>query len=159
MLEIVIDFVLLNLCQWMRSYRHCLETVERNNMAAAMFPFERVWSCTYMRHHQVDRYMFDALKSNEATSFLRANFTTAIQRTFGISWDVVRWEDLTKPLYSALAARLYISFQSRQSSIGIPRSLDDQAKFWKTHWRPNGNVVEFVRTVDRLTQGKSSSSW
>ena len=76
-----------------------------------------------------------------------------IQKAFGIDWPSVKWTDLTKPLYSALGARLYIQYSSRNEKNGIPRAVNDQATFWKKYYRTNGDTTYFVTQSNRLEQG------
>ena len=62
-----------------------------------------------------------------------------IQQKFGINWNHVIWEDLAKPLYSALAARLFL--QVRSSNATIPGPIKLQAQFWKRYYRFNADNV------------------
>jgi len=71
------------------------------------------------------------------------NYINDIQENFDIEWSSVEWKDLRKPLYSALGARLYILYKSRIGSDSIPWSIEEQAKFWQTHYRPDGDELHF----------------
>ena len=53
-----------------------------------------------------------------------------IKRALCIDWSRVEWRDLTKPLYSAIAARLFLL----NKPGAIPRSLSGQAKYWKDQY-------------------------
>jgi len=66
-----------------------------------------------------------------------------IREQFGIDWSSVEWKDLRKPLYSALGAQLYITYRSRMASDSIPWSLDEQAAFWRAHYRPDDDEQRF----------------
>jgi len=69
-----------------------------------------------------------------------------IKTKLGIDWSMVPYESLSKPLYSALACRLYIevkmeSYQYNRSTgkltskqHPIPSTLDEQAKWWKDRY-------------------------
>ena len=52
-----------------------------------------------------------------------------------IKWSEVQWEDLRKPLHSALAVHLYLCIL-RMSGATIPgiADIDGQATFWRTHF-------------------------
>lgn len=54
--------------------------------------------------------MFNLTKAG--TGLLNAEYIR-IQEAFGIDWRTVTWMDLQKPLYSGLAAALFISMQVR----------------------------------------------
>ena len=58
--------------------------------------------------------------------------------TFGINWEALQWNELSKPLYSALAARLVL-FTASQS---IPSDSDiiAQAQFWRQNYNADGVV-------------------
>ncbi|OWA55129.1 hypothetical protein BV898_19516 [Hypsibius exemplaris] len=65
-------------------------------------------------------------------------FASRFQGSFGINWNTTTWQDLDKPLYSALAARLAIALQ-QQEFLNTPTSLDGklpwnvtvQSAIWK----------------------------
>lgn len=103
---------------------------------------------------QVDEGMFNETRSAAAISYLQTNLNK-IRASFGIEWLTVKWEDLTKPLYSALAARLYLQYRSR--NLSIPRSIDDQADYWVRYYRLQSSRNEFIAEANRLEQGCSSS--
>ena len=76
-----------------------------------------------------------------------------IQKDFGINWPVVQWMDLRKPLFSALAARLFL-FNIPQS-IPPASDLRRQAMYWKEHYNtPSGagTVQKFIDDVTALEQ-------
>jgi len=84
---------------------------------------------------QVDKKMFENMQRSFPFLML-LHHIKEIQKNFGIDWLSVEWKDLRRPLYSALGARLYILYRSRMYSDDIPRSIEDQATFWYTHYRP-----------------------
>ncbi len=49
-----------------------------------------------------------------------------------IDWESVSWSDLTKPLYSAISVRLYISILTED----VPRigDLGGQASYWRRNY-------------------------
>jgi hypothetical protein len=100
---------------------------------------------------QVDKEMFDETQSDESFSTLKQYFI-GIKQTFDIDWTVVSWSDLKKPLYSALGARLYIQLRL-QSSLVIPRAVNEQAVFWMTYYNSAGRTVDFIGAVTNLNQG------
>ena len=68
-----------------------------------------------------------------------------VQAYFGIDWRFVTWEDLRMPLYSGLAARIYL-----WSVGGIPLAgeIDAQATYWRTSY--NGTAKDFATLVKAL---------
>ena len=55
-----------------------------------------------------------------------------IQEFFGIDWRQVQWEDLRKPLYSGLAARLKMS--NIEDEIPLSSNLEAQWQYWKNYY-------------------------
>ena len=53
-----------------------------------------------------------------------------INSTFGINWPAVTYRDLLKPLYSGLAASIYLTSLPEQ----IPQQVADQASFWLEYY-------------------------
>ena len=75
-----------------------------------------------------------------------------IKEKFGFDWMKVSWSDLTKPLYSGLAARLYLS----NEQAPIPKDLIPQAKYWKNHYNTkagSGTWQKFRDDVEALEKG------
>ena len=75
----------------------------------------------------VDEDLFDETQ-NISTLI---NLHQQIDSTFSIQWSSVEWNDLRKPLYSALAARL--SFYTVSASIPISSNIQSQATYWVTY--------------------------
>lgn len=97
---------------------------------------------------QVDKIGFDDTKKDHAT-LLRKH--AAIKDKFGIDWMEVRYEELTKPLYSALAARLLLS----NKTAPIPEKLEEQANYYKTHHNSNhenaaGSADKFIKDAKHM---------
>ena len=80
-----------------------------------------------------------------------------IQREFGIDWPSVQWEDLRKPLYSGLGARLKLS--NVNQTIPFASDLADQASYWKMYYNSilgDGTPEKFIEDVMALGDGKPS---
>jgi len=99
---------------------------------------------------QVDKNMFDVTQSPPAASYLAPTIAD-VRTKLGIDWPTVTWSDLTKPLHSAVGARLYLQYQSRNELNGIPRATVDQAQFWVNYYRPAGDPDYFVNLCNRLS--------
>ena len=95
----------------------------------------------------VDENLFDATQNTASYSVL-TNLHQQIQSTFSIQWSSVEWNDLRKPLYSALAARLY--FYTVSASIPISSNIQSQATYWVTYYNPSGSASNFVTLVNEL---------
>ena len=68
---------------------------------------------------------------------------------FGIDWANVKYDELRKPFYSALAARLYLS--NVPDYIPAPQQLQEQAKYWKFRYtRGKGDIKNFIDKVQKL---------
>lgn len=67
-----------------------------------------------------------------------------------VLWNGINWKDLNRPLYSGLAAAIYLRTKTNDS---IPFSKPDQAKFWKTHFRTNGNEQNFLTAMQAMPEG------
>ena len=99
---------------------------------------------------QVDLTGFRATQDTRAHPRLRGRFDR-IQEKFGIDWRQVQWQDLRKPLYSGLAARLFLS--NIPASIPAASDLRAQGQYWKVHYNSAsgaGTVDKFVRDVQAL---------
>lgn len=104
---------------------------------------------------QVDRAMFDVTQTSPASNYLRQPMAD-IQTAFGINWASVKWEDLLMPLHSALAARLYLQYHS--NNISIPRSIDDQAVYWTTYYRPASPASDYSTAANQLEESCSNGN-
>lgn len=99
---------------------------------------------------QVDLIGFRATQDTRAHPRLRGRFDR-IQKIFGIDWRLVQWQDLRKPLYSGLAARLFLS--NIPAAIPPANDLRAQGQYWKVHYNSAsgaGTVDKFVRDVQAL---------
>ena len=79
-----------------------------------------------------------------------------INATFGVDWEAVQWNELNKPFYSALAARLVLFTAPR--NIPSDTEVLDQAQFWKDHYNTEGSVEKFLRSVQIIAQGEVNST-
>jgi hypothetical protein len=70
-----------------------------------------------------------------------------IREEFGIDWNEVSFEDLGKPLISALAARLFLLTIPEK----IPDTLEGQAVYWKKHY----NTVKGKGTTKKFIEDNS----
>lgn len=105
---------------------------------------------------QVDMVGFQDTLDTTAHPGLDAKFRE-IQQEFGIDWPSVQWEDLRKPLYSGLAARLFLS--NVAESIPFASDVAGQASYWKTYYNTNlgaGTPEKFIEYILALENGKSS---
>lgn len=80
---------------------------------------------------QVDLTGFRDTQDNASHPRLVSKFQE-IQRHFGIDWPSVQWENLRKPLYSGIAARLFLS--NVAESIPLASDVAGQASYWKRHY-------------------------
>ena len=85
---------------------------------------------------------------NTASYSVLTNLHQQIQTSFSIQWSTVQWNDLRKPLFSALAARLY--FYTVSASIPISSSIQSQATYWAIYYHALGSTSEFVTRVNEL---------
>ena len=72
-----------------------------------------------------------------------------ISTSFSITWANTQWQDLRKPFYSALAARLYFYLISR--SIPLANDITGQANYWVSYYTSSGGTVtDFTTAVNHL---------
>mmetsp|Transcript_197 Transcript_197/g.284 ORF Transcript_197/g.284 Transcript_197/m.284 type:complete len:179 (-) Transcript_197:115-651(-) len=93
---------------------------------------------------QVDRVGYEETKNVMAHPSLR-RLHASVEKKFswmglpGVVWSKSSWNDCIIPAYSCMAARLFLAL----ITTSIPRSLPDQAKYWKTHYNtPSGAGTE-----------------
>ena len=92
---------------------------------------------------QLSESKFQQTKSSDS------QLLTSITNTFDISWSTVQWMDLRRPLYSAIAARLY--FQLISVSIPLAVDLSGQASYWVDQYTSNnGSTTNFTTGVNEL---------
>ena len=86
-----------------------------------------------------------------------AELRIAIRAAFGIDWGAVTTNDLGKPFFAGLAARLYLFYLEISGTATIPLAgdIDGQAEFWIRYYHSNiggtsRTELFFVEQVDLL---------
>ncbi|XP_048238745.1 uncharacterized protein LOC124119917 [Haliotis rufescens] len=95
---------------------------------------------------QIDESKF--LETKTCPSSIVAECNKA-KSAFNIDWRTTSWSDLRKPLYSGLAAALYIK---KYQSGSPPGDVTSQASFWALKLRPSYNQSVFI-TKARAMKG------
>ena len=97
---------------------------------------------------QVDEDIFE-ITQDTATYPELADLHQQIFDNFGpgIDWTRVSWNDLRIPLFSGLAARLFLSTIPEE----IPCDIAGQATYWVTHYNTAGNTDAFLQAVEALS--------
>ena len=104
---------------------------------------------------QVDEVGFRDTQDTSAHPALSGKFVK-IHEIFDIDWRQVQWEDLRKPLYSGLAARLFLS--NIPFDIPMASDIEAQGQYWKTYYNTAdgaGTVDKFVEDVEALLEKES----
>lgn len=96
---------------------------------------------------QVTQQMYDETKTAPELSATR----DAIRAHLGIDWLSTSWQDLRKPLYSGLAAALYV--EHRISGNLQPVGVTSQADFWARSYHPGGQQSTFSTLANLLDVG------
>ncbi|CAH0386295.1 unnamed protein product [Bemisia tabaci] len=119
---------------------------------------------TYRSGYHGGVWQFDRLKktkyddANDATSPYLRSIHASIKNKMGIDWMQVKEEDLLKPLYSGLAARIYIDLTS-QSRGQIPDDIKGQDKFWKDWYHTQqGKYGDFEMRAKELLERDMSTA-
>lgn len=79
---------------------------------------------------QVEKCAFLGVTQNRRKYRKLAALQKQVRRRLGITWSKVRHYDLRRPLYSIVAARLYLEV----ILDSFPRKLKNQARFWGTRY-------------------------
>ncbi len=58
------------------------------------------------------------------------------------------WNELRKPLYSAIAARLVL--YTANATIPEANNIQAQAEFWAEHYNTNGSISDFIASATGL---------
>ena len=101
---------------------------------------------------QVNQECFSMTQTKQ--SLTDSDFTfQQIKAQFDIDWQTVRWEELRKPFYSGLAARLRL--QQLEPRKEIPWNVDEQASLWKDKvtTKQNADVQDFKDIVANFEKG------
>ena len=78
-----------------------------------------------------------------------------IQEKLHIDWRSVGWHDLTKPLYSGLAASLKLQQIAGNNTPGV---LERQAEFWVNNYNKGKYPSTFISEVQKIPQGKRNAN-
>lgn len=102
---------------------------------------------------QVDKIGFADTQNTQAHPNLLISYTK-IRKELCIEWSLVKYTDLRKPLYSAIAGRLL--YKNEVSAIPSSSDVGKQGIYWKRFYNKvgKGNPMKFVRDV--LSYDKSS---
>ena len=94
---------------------------------------------------QVDRIGYQDTVSHPGAK----RFHAAVKAAFRIDWPKTNWIDLRRPLFSGLAARLFLV----RIPEAIPSDLAGQARYWKKHYNRSGAGTEkkFISDVQQAT--------
>lgn len=96
----------------------------------------------------VSKEAFESTQNQSISSTILAD----VEAVFHITWSTVVYEqDLGKPLYSALAARIFI--QQLQDSGQNTSSVDDQIILWTNHYTSSAhaNSDTYLDAVENAT--------
>jgi len=101
----------------------------------------------------VDKTSFTETRDN-----LTNDLADAIADKFGIDWKQTLYQDLLKPLYSGIAARLKIAAHYGQANT--PQNVSEQASYWATTYTAKSSenaTDDYRKASDALTTSKQSS--
>ena len=98
---------------------------------------------------QVDEDIFNQTQNVVANPELSQLYQQIVDVLL-LDWLNVSWVDLRRPLYSALAARLY--FVIVPEAIPMAGEVQGQAEYWKRNYNsdPSDTVQQFVDSVNEL---------
>ena len=108
---------------------------------------------------RVDYARFQQTTTDASLAEKRADVAAAFPEVG--DWGEALWEDLSKPLWSALAARLVLFLAETSASTGeIPGASDieGQALFWRDVCNSDGDTAEFERMVYLLIEEESKAA-
>ena len=90
----------------------------------------------------------------ERTKKLAPSLLEKIKKLFGISWKDTTFEDLKKPFYSALGARLFLELVTE--SIPLSTDVLEQSSYWKEHYTSsNATQKDFQKRTYTLNSKES----
>lgn len=93
----------------------------------------------------VDQTLFQQTQ-NVASYPSLTSLYSQINAALGIDWSSIQWSELRKPLYSALASRIYLYTIPEI----IPIAIQSQAEYWQRNYNPSGSTSVFVAAVNEL---------
>ena len=82
----------------------------------------------------------------ETMNSSNAAIHSEINVIFHIDWNSATYNDLDKPIYSALAARIFL--QEKQNSGSDISSVANQTSLWITEYNSNGNMSLYTDAVN-----------
>lgn len=91
----------------------------------------------------VDKCAFEATQAKRKENRQLAALHKTVRRTFGVTWSKIKYSDLRRPLYSVLAARIFLEIAKHS----IPKGLKNQARFWLESYH---GCAEKTRTWDEV---------
>ena len=74
-----------------------------------------------------------------------------IMLTFGINWEAVQWNELSKPLYSIPAAQLVLF--AAQDSIPCDTDVMAQVQIWRDNYNADCILQNFTNPAKTLKGG------
>jgi len=77
----------------------------------------------------------DEFNFNVTQRTLSATLNGSIKAEFDIDWTQAQYDNLSKPLYSGIAAMLKIT--TYYTILSIPVTVSDQARYWATSYTVN----------------------
>ncbi len=101
---------------------------------------------------QVDEIGFESTQDTNSHPRLRDRYQQ-IMAEFGIDWSSGEWRDLRIPLYSGLAARLFLL----NIPAPIPCDVTEQAVYWKRYYNTasgEGTEQKFISDVNALNDAE-----
>ena len=92
---------------------------------------------------QIEPSIFEQTQNN-----LDPSMNDALIDTFGVDWLSLNIEDLFVPLYSGLAARLWLQMTANPP----PGNLTEQAEYWADVYNPNDNTRSMLTYLDEVAK-------
>ncbi len=98
---------------------------------------------------QVDEALFNETKDTVSNPEIVVYYQQILS-SFGIDWSKVGWNDLLAPLFSALAARLYLT--TVITPVPVIGDLQAQGQYWLDHYSndPADTVPLYVDSVNEF---------
>ncbi|XP_033758115.1 uncharacterized protein LOC117340464 [Pecten maximus] len=93
---------------------------------------------------QIDEAKFNITRNCSSSAISQE--CSAILSEFNINWRTVQWTDLWKPLYSGLAASLYLKLQGVDPA---PADLSSQAYLWTNHFQPAQSELTYTTKIQQ----------
>lgn len=139
----VVDLCIQKLKLWINEENRFMKRIA---LVMTEFGKQMSTSCSSGGIWQVSPIAFQDTKNYMAHSKLSRKYKRLMD-LYQIDWMLVSYADLDKPLYSALAARLYLS----NTPFPIPpyQNISEQAAYWKDHYMKGdgGNPSEYLDKV------------